>query len=165
MDTLQISECELRMSASKSNWCHAASAVCPVPALEAFRFLGDGLQLGRWGLGSFQTLEVAPGLFSGTSLFDGSRSLIRLVSDPDRLQVDYHVGSDPETLKARIIARVVALNEEGGQPSCIVSLIAWRSATMDDRRWERLMACHDAEVHLICALLEQPVRHLKDPAS
>jgi len=40
-----------------------------------------------------------------------------------------------------------------GRSSCIVSLIAWREASMGDERWERLIACHEVEIRLIQALL------------
>jgi hypothetical protein len=143
------------MTAPERSWCHAASILCAVDPMRALQFLGDGMQLGRWALGSLQTLEVLPGLFRGTSMFDGSSSLIRPVTHAQLMQVDYLVGNDPARLSPRIVARVVPYGEPADAASCIVSLIAWRSATMDDGRWARLVACHDAEVHLIRALLEQ----------
>jgi hypothetical protein len=88
-------------------------------------------------------------------MFDGSSSLIRPVTHAQLMQVDYLVGNDPARLSPRIVARVVPYGEPADAASCIVSLIAWRSAAMDDGRWARLVACHDAEVHLIRALLEQ----------
>jgi hypothetical protein len=33
----------------------------------------------------------------------------------------------------------------------LVSLIAWREASMGDERWERLVACHEVEIRLIQA--------------
>ena len=144
-----------RMSGFERNWCHAASILCSVAPLRALRFLGDGSQLGRWALGSMQTQEVLPGLFRGVSMFDGSSSLIKPVTHTQFMQVDYLVGEDPARLRPRIVARVVPHGETEEPTACIVSLIAWRSAGMDDGRWARLVACHDAEVHLIRALLEQ----------
>ena len=38
---------------------------------------------------------------------------------------------------------------------CLVSLIAWRDIDMDDARWQRLIACHEAEILLIKAQIEQ----------
>lgn len=143
------------MSPADRTWCHAASILCAVSPLRALEFLGDGKALGRWALGSMQTQEVLPGLFRGTSMFDGSSSLIRPVTDTRLMQVDYLVGDDPQRLSPRIVARVVPHGPTPDAPSCIVSLIAWRSAAMDDGRWARLVACHDAEVHLIRAHLEQ----------
>lgn len=153
------------MSLSERAWCHAASILCAVPPLQALEFLGDGKALGRWALGSIQTQEVLPGLFRGTSMFDGASSLIRPVTDARLMQVDYFVGDDPQRLSPRIVARVVPYGPTPDASSCIVSLIAWRSAAMDDGRWARLVACHEAEVHLIRAHLEQaPQREAKASA-
>lgn len=142
------------MSVHERDWCHAASILCAVSPLRALQFLGDGTQLGRWALGSLQTHEVQPGLFRGTSMFDGSSSLIRPITHTQLMQVDYLVGDDPARLSPRIVARVVPYGETAATTHSIVSLIAWRAAGMDHGRWARLVACHDAEVHLIRALLE-----------
>jgi len=153
------------MSVSERDWCHAASILCAVAPSKALEFLADGRALGRWALGSVQTQEVQPGLFRGTSMFDGSSSLIRPVIDAQRMQVDYLVGEDAQRLSPRIVARVVPYGAAPEPASCIVSLIAWRSATMDSQRWSRLVACHDAEVHLIRALLEQAPSREGDASS
>jgi hypothetical protein len=38
--------------------------------------------------------------------------------------------------------------------SCYVTLTAWRVADMDDDRWSRLCAAHEAEIWLIKAQIE-----------
>jgi hypothetical protein len=136
---------------------HTARADCAVPPASALAFLADGLRLGRWGLGSMDTVEVAPGVVRGTSLFDGSHSHIRPVLDAAAGAVDYHVGSDPARLTPRIQARVAPA--PGG---CVVSLHARRTPDMDDARWLRLVRCHEVEVLLIQAQLEHLFPH---PAS
>lgn len=143
------------MSSPASGLAHVTSIVCAVDAARALRFLGDGLSLGRWALGSFDTRRVGRGLYQGTSLFDGGTVLIRPVIDHDRSQVDYWVGTRREALSPRIMARV-APTQRGtpGAPACVVSLVAWRADGMGDAGWSRLMACHEAEVHLIQSLLE-----------
>ena len=143
------------MSSPASGLAHVTSIVCAVDAARALRFLGDGLSLGRWALGSFATRRVGRGLYQGTSLFDGGTVLIRPVIDHDRSQVDYWVGTRRDALSPRIIARV-APTQRGtpGVPACVVSLVAWRSDAMGDAGWARLMACHEAEIHLIQSLLE-----------
>ena len=73
----------------------------------------------------------------------------RQAGDPARLFVHYHVGTSAARLEPRILARVAKRKRN----SCIVSLIAWRDATMDDARWRRLIACHEVEILLIQALL------------
>jgi hypothetical protein len=135
---------------------HVASLVCAVEPARALRFMADGLALGRWALGSMETVRVAPGLYRGRSLFDGSSVLVRPVLDPQRAQVDYWVGHDREHLSARIMAKVLP-HAQG----CVVCLMAWRSPDMSDARWARLIACHEAEIHLIQSILETPRRSLR----
>ena len=76
---------------------------------------------------------------------------MRPVGDPARLLVDYYVGTNAARLVTRAMTRVVSR----GRRSCIVSLIAWRDPSMTEARWERLVACHEAEIRLIQALLER----------
>ncbi len=94
------------------------------------------------------------GLHTGLSLFDRGRGWYRIDSDPDRMSIDYLVGA-PDSLTHRISARVMA----GGplaysDPACLATLIAWRPATMDEERWLRLKASHEAEIWLIKAQIE-----------
>ncbi len=132
---------------------HITSLLCAVEPARALKFLADGRQLGRWALGSMNTVRVGTGLYKGVSLFDGSVSYVRPVLDQGLGQVDYWVGSEARQLSPRIAARVVP-----HQSGCVVSLAAWRSETMSDARWARLIACHEAEIHLVQSLLEQTRR-------
>jgi hypothetical protein len=136
---------------------HAATQRVDVAADVAFDFLADPLQLGRWSLGCFDTMAAGPpGLFTGTSLYDGARGWYRIDADRARHLIDYHVG-DASALVPRISARVVPGPVCGLPPSSsLVTLIAWRVADMDDARWTRLCAAHDAEIWLIKAQLESP---------
>ena len=77
---------------------HCVSAECAVPARRAYAFLSDGLEVGRWALGSFEARKV---------------------------------GRDKR--------------------SCVVTLVAWRDASMSDARWERLVASHEVEIRMIQA--------------
>jgi hypothetical protein len=91
----------------------------------------------------------------GTSLFDGSTGVVRVVPDPERLAIDYLVGADEGSLQPRIAARVVdgaALGRPEG--TCVVTLLAWRTADMDDARWEQLVAAHEAEILLLRGRLQ-----------
>ena len=128
---------------------HCVSAGCAVPARRAYAFLTDGIAVGRWALGSFDATKVGPDLFRGRSLFDGAAVHYRPVGDPERMIVDYHVGTNPRALVPRVMARVVPRTGR----SCLVMLIAWRDAAMSDARWERLVACHEVEIRLIQAQL------------
>lgn len=129
---------------------HTASALCEVPARQAYEFLCDGLQLGHWALGSWQTEAAGDGVVRGRSLFDGQPSWVRPVGDAARLAVAYHVGAAPDALRPRIHAVVepVAAPDDRGE-QCRVSLNATRTPDMDDARWLRLVRCHEVEVLLI----------------
>ena len=133
---------------------HCVTAECAVPARRAYEFLSDGVAVGRWALGSFDARRVGPNLFRGRSLFDGAEVLYRPVGDAARLIVDYHVGTSPRALVSRVMARVVPGESTGrSRRSCLVSLVAWRDASMSEGRWERLIACHEVEIRLVQAQL------------
>jgi hypothetical protein len=130
------------------------TAECAVPARRAYDFLTDGVEVGRWALGSFAAQRVGQNLFRGRSLFDGAEVLYRPVGDAARLIVDYHVGTNARALVPRVMARVVPGEATGRtRRSCLVTLVAWRDASMSDARWELLMACHEVEIRLVQALL------------
>jgi hypothetical protein len=89
-----------------------------------------------------------------TRLKVSSEAWVSIDGDPKRLAIDYHVGTMEERLP-RISARVVPGPVCGLSPhECYVSLLAWRCASMDDTRWQRLCASHAAEIWLIKAQLE-----------
>jgi hypothetical protein len=41
-----------------------------------------------------------------------------------------------------------------GSEACLVSMAAWRPQSFDDRRWSRLKAFHDAEIHILREKIE-----------
>lgn len=138
---------------------HCVTAECAAPARRAYDFLADGLQVGRWALGSFDAEKVGQNLFRGRSLFDGAEVLYQPVGDPARLIVDYHVGTDPQALVPRVMARVISGEATGrDKGSCLVTLVAWRDASMSEARWERLVACHEVEILLVQAQLVEGSR-------
>ena len=130
---------------------HRASVLCAVPAPRALDYLADGLQLGRWALGCWDTESAGDGVVRGHSLFDGSPSWVRPVVDRARMTVVYHVGGAPDALHPRIHAVVEPV--ESPAPGCRISLHATRAPGMDDARWLRLVRCHEVEVLLIQAHL------------
>ena len=135
---------------------HCVTVDVAVPAARAYAFLMDGLKLGGWALGAWATEDKGDGLYVGRSLFDGTEAWLRPMGDPERLTVDYHLGSGRTALMPRIMARVVPGPVTGrSEERCLVSLIAWRDIDMDDARWQRLIACHEAEILLIKAQIEQ----------
>ena len=137
-----------------SSLSHCVTAECAVPARRAYAFLADGLEVGRWALGSFAARRVGRNLFRGRSLFDGAEVLYRPVGDASKFIVDYHVGTNPRALAPRVMARVVPGDATGRRKgSCLVTLVAWRDAGMSEERWRRLVACHEVEIRLVQALL------------
>jgi hypothetical protein len=133
---------------------HCTVVECKVAAAQAFAFLADGLALGRWALGAWETVPVGGGVVRGRSLFDELAVWVRPVADPSQQRIDYYVGSDPDALVPRITAWVEAMSaaNEGGE-RCRIGLRAERGA-MDDARWLRLVRCHEVEILLIAARLE-----------
>lgn len=135
---------------------HAVARLCRADAGAALALLSTAAGLARWNLGLWHTQEEAPGLLGGRSLFGGGRGLARVQVDAHRGWVDYRVGADVQTLVPRIQARVQPGAELGhAADCCMVTLMAWRSAGMDDERWRRLCATHEVEIDLIRAELER----------
>lgn len=128
---------------------HRIAARCNATAGDALAFLADGLQLGRWALGCWDTQDCGGGVVSGHSLFDGSRAWVRPVPDANASRVVYWVGGSADALHPRIVAEVKAEPSADGVPQCQVALHATRSHDMDDDRWLRLVRCHEVEILLI----------------
>lgn len=135
---------------------HMTTRQVEAPAEVAFRYLSDALALGRWSLGCFDTGPAEePGLYTGRSLINGGEAWFRIDADPERLVVDYLVGT-PDRLARRISARVVPGPVlDLPETFCLVSLMAWRMVEMDDDRWRDLCALHEAEIVLIKGQIEQ----------
>ena len=136
---------------------HAVARLCHSRLDDALALLSTAAGLARWNLGLWHTQQQAAGLLAGTSLFGGGgRGLARVVVDAARGWVDYRVGSDAQELVPRIQARVQPGAELGHvEGTCIVTLMAWRSAGMDEARWQRLCAAHEVEIEMIRAELER----------
>lgn len=134
---------------------HCVSVRCGVPAAAAFALLSDGSALGTWALGCWGAEDEGDGVVAGTSLFDGSRTRVRPRPSEERLLVDYEVGGVDGPLVPRISARVVPGPVVGlPEDTCVVSLTAWRTASMDDERWQQLVRAHEAEALLLRGRIE-----------
>src|SRR5262245_54109436 len=132
---------------SERDLCYTVTAEVAVPARVAFDYLADGAKVGEWALGALEAKRVG-----ASDLFQSEAHGIafRVDADPKRLLIDYYVGSSPNDLIMRIATRVIpgeTLRRRAA--TCLVSMAAWRPNSFDDRRWSRLKAFHDAEIHLI----------------
>ena len=140
------------MSAGQS---HVASAVIAAPAGRVFTFMGDPAMLPRWSFGAWEIERLEGDVVRATSLFDRSQVLVRIVTEPRTLSIDYHLGQSPETMQPRINVRVVPGPVVGlGGEACVLTFLAWRGAAMTDERWRRLTASHELEAVLIKSLFE-----------
>lgn len=136
--------------------CHHATVAVSAPAERALAFMADGLKLGSWAMGCWNTRAAGPDLFVGTSLFDGSEGYVRIVVDRALMNVDYHVGPAPDRLSHMNSARVIPGTALGRDPAgCVVTLLAWRPAAMDDATWQRIKITHEAEMLLIQSWLNR----------
>lgn len=136
--------------------CHSSSISVNRPAAVAFKIMSEGLSQGQWTWGSFDRVEVEPGLFMGHSVFTGKATYVRLHADPARLTVDYEVGGSPETMQFRNMSRVIPGETlRMASDSCVISLITWRLASQTDAEWAQFGCIHEAEMFLIKGLLER----------
>ena len=120
--------------------------MCTRPRMSPSATLCDPIALGRWSLGCFDTTVEESGLASGRSLIDGGKAFFRIDADPARLLIDFLVGQ-PDRLVRRISIRIVPGAElDLPEASCLVSLIAWRSAAASDDNWQRTQTLHEAEI-------------------
>lgn len=137
------------------SYAHSVTALLEVPAGTAFDFMCDPMALGRWSLGCWDTRPTgSDGIYQGRSLFDGGEGTFRIAADAQRMIVDYLLGP-PDRMVPRISARIVAAETcdlKSGQ--CYLTLTAWRTSGMDEARWHRLCASHEAEILLIKAQCE-----------
>ena len=139
--------------------CHTSSILVAVEAEEAFAIMAEGVRQGEWAFGSWDRREVEPGLYVGTSLFDGKETWVRIHADKKRLTIDYEVARNRDGLRFRNAARVIrgdALDHP--PPSAVVTLLSWRLAAQSEAAWQQLCVTHETEMFLIKGLLERPRR-------
>jgi len=134
---------------------HTASAVVDAPLDFTFSQLTDPARLGRWTLGS---MDYRPsgvdGVHVGTSLFDGSKTMVEIRPHRPLAMIDYLVGNLERRIP-RVSIRLVAGGEWGlSEHACIAAMTTWRAAFMTDARWARTCATHELEVLLFKEQIE-----------
>ncbi|MBM3547230.1 MAG: hypothetical protein FJX54_09760 [Alphaproteobacteria bacterium] len=134
---------------------HAVSIELAVAADRAFAFMSDPKAMDRWSFGTWKIVLHEGGLVEGSSIFDGSVTWVKIDADKSRGVIDYHLGKEASALTPRIMARVIPGERlDLGQDKCVLSMIAWRTKTMPDERWKRLVASHEFEMFLLKSLIE-----------
>lgn len=130
------------------------------PAAEVFGFIADPAKLDLWSFGTWTVLRRDGDTIDGAAIFDGGRITVRVDPCPQRLLVDYWIGSERAALQPRIFARVTPGELAGRGAGCsLLTLAALRAAGMDDERWQRLTASHRFELLLIKRLVETGYDH------
>lgn len=136
--------------------CHSSTIEVNAPASIAFGYLSDGMSQGDWTLGSMERRKLEENLYSGISLFDGAELFIRIDADAERLMIYYHVGGDVDNLQPRNLVRIVPGAVVGKKENtCLVTLLTWRSALVDDARWKLTCVSHETEMFIIKNRLEK----------
>ncbi|WP_158971589.1 hypothetical protein [Chachezhania sediminis] len=136
--------------------CHTSSIKVNRPAESVFALMSDGVKQGHWAWGSAGREDLGNGIFAGTSVFNGARTLVRLNVDPEMMVVNYDVGGSEETMRFRNMSRVLPGPVLGyGPDECVVSLLTWRLADQDDAAWAQISTVHEAEMYLIKGLAER----------
>lgn len=136
-------------------YCHSSSIEVQVPVMIAFDYLSDGVAQGDWTLGSMQREKLEENLYSGVSMFDGAKLIIRINADRENHVIYYHVGPDVDKLQPRNMVRILdgdMIGKEEG--SCLVTLLSWRNHAADEQRWKMTCVSHETEMFIIKNRLE-----------
>ena len=134
---------------------HICSIRIDRPAAAAMSFLADPEKLSSWAVGMGETAVYPDGTIEGAFPMTKQPIWARIDADPGRGTILYRLGPDLDSLVPRIMVRVIpgsVLERDPG--SCVVSLIAWRQAAMDDARWAGLKAGHEREIREVKRLVE-----------
>ena len=137
---------------------HICSTRVACSATDAMAYLRAPENLAAWAVGMGEVTLHADGAIEGA--FPGTNQPIwaRIDADDERSIICFHLGGDSNSLVPRIVVRVVPGEDlEESARSCVVSLIAWRLASMDDARWQGLKSGHESEILEIKRLIEARV--------
>ncbi|MDE0695792.1 MAG: SRPBCC family protein [Boseongicola sp.] len=121
---------------------------------EVFAFMADPANMSLWSFGTWRTEIDSAGLVRGTSIKDGAETYVRVEAHPEQRLIDYHVGTTPGSLSPRIFGRVTPEAVFGDGLGTGLALTVFRTAEMDDARWESLIAAHRVELDIVKSALE-----------
>jgi hypothetical protein len=145
-----------------SDRTYCVTAHCNAPADEVLAFMANGIALGGWALGCFNTEQVDErGTVRGRTLATGDETYVRPIVHPEQGIVVYEVayGENVNNMTPWIWAIVRPADFVGcGSDSSLVSLIAWRIEGTSDEDWNAVCRYHDAEILLIKGQVERRAR-------
>jgi hypothetical protein len=141
---------------------HCVTVSCAASVDEVFDFMADGLALGGWALGTFDTVPAEAGAVRGRSLYTGEERYVRPVPQREHGIIVYEVGSDLHeegSMVPWIWAIVQPAVRLGGPPGeCLLSMLTWRAPFVTDDYWRQIQAGHEAEALLIKGQIENGLR-------
>ena len=118
-------------------------------------FLKAPENLSSWAVGMGEARVHDDGTVEGAFPETGQPIWARIDADPERSTISFHLGPEPGSLVPRIMICVVPGDVLEDTPrSCVVSLMAWRQASMDQARWDGLKSGHEGEIREIKRLIE-----------
>jgi len=134
---------------NQSNPAHVTSIIIEKEGDVVFAFMSDPQKLDRWSFGTWQT-EIAPdGLVTGTSIFDGTKILVRIDAEMD-LGVDRILTSGQEASVLEGLPLITELVKRAGD-----RVIIMPGGGITARNVERIVAAaRPREIHFASLQLE-----------
>lgn len=118
----------------------------------------DNLDL--WSFGTWQITLHDNELVEGKTLQDGSTVWVKVEAHPGQLLIDYHVGTDKNSLTPRIFCRIMPGDSfNTANEYSMLLMTALRTPDMSDDRWHNLSALHSVETNIIKSLIESGHDH------
>ena len=122
---------------------------------KAFARLSDLSQLTDWNFNLKEIQMMGENLARGVLKLNGESILIRLSMDHEMRILHFHLGNSMDSMIPRIMIRVLSHSFQGESTTgCVITMIAWKVAGMDEERWRGLKAAHEYEILQIKAILE-----------
>jgi hypothetical protein len=145
---------------------HVASIKIDVAADDAYAFIKDARNLGQWALGAMSAVEATAETYVGDSIIDGQRVYVKAEGDQAHKVVYFSVGPAWDRLKQLLLCRLVPGDMLGiGDQSCLLTMTAWRVASLAPERWRQLCASHETEMFLLKNRVEASVAMQADSLS
>lgn len=134
---------------------HITSARIARPAADVMAYLTNPHNFETWQDGMRQTEVIGPRSIKGVTV-SGKSAYAEIHEIVAEGAIFFHLGSDPADLTPRIMMRIVdGAHLDASSNECVVSMIAWRLDSMDDKRWRRLIDTHEAEIVGLKTLIEE----------